>query len=173
LALKKLALALLLVACFAVTARSQEQPPQLLLRAAHCLSVKSFLPSTTVQELTIGYLVDVKSYPGKRVMYVVTYTAPAKSSGSAFVIVLTQQDNHQIFDIQNNAAFVLSKRGIHGVSFASPPLGGDWTQERLASAIERIEKQPRFTITANDMLTMGSSIGCEAYTDPQPKPDAK
>ncbi len=171
--MKKLALALLLVTCFAVTARSQEQPPQLLLRAAHCLSVKSFFPSTTAQELTFGYLVDVKSYPVKRVMYVITYTAPARSSGLAFAIVLTRQDDHQIFDIQNNAAFVLSKRGIHGVSFATPPLGGDWTQERLASAIERIEKQTRFTITAKDMLTIDPSVSCEAYTDPQPKPNAK
>ncbi|MDR3411508.1 MAG: hypothetical protein P4L87_11295 [Formivibrio sp.] len=171
--MKKLALALLLVACFAVKARSQEQPPQLLLRAAHCLSVKSFFPSKTVQELTFGYLVDEKSYPGKRVMYVVSYAAFARSNGSAFAIVLTQQDDHQSFDIQNNAAFVLSKRGIHGVSFATPPLGGDWTQERLASAIERIEKQPRFTITAKDMLTIDPSVSCEAYTDPQPKPNVK
>lgn len=171
--MKKLALALLLVACFAVTARSQEQPPQLLLRAAHCLSVKSFFPSTTAQELTLGYLVDEKSYPGKRVMYVVIYTAPARLSGSAFAIVLTQQDDHQTFDIQNNAAFVLSKRGIHGVSFATPPLGGDWTQERLASAIERIEKRPRFTLSMKNLLAADSSISCEAYTDLQPKPATK
>ena len=171
--MKKIALALLLLASYAATARLQERPPQLLIRASHCLAIKNYFPRSKVTELTFGYLVDKKSYPRTKVMYVVTYTAPAKSNGFVFAIVLTQRDDHQVFDIQNNASFVLSKRDIHGVSFVNPPLGGDWTQEPLASAVERIEKQPRFTIPVENLLAVDSSATCESYTDSQPKPSTK
>ena len=168
LAMKKIALALLLITACASIARPQEQPPQLLIRAAHCLAIKHMFPHSKVATMTFGYLVDEKSYPGKKVMYVVAYAAPTKSNGSAFAIVLTQPDEHHIFDIQNNADFVLSKRGVHGVSFITPPLGGDWTQERLASAVEHIEKEPRFTILIKNLYAP-ISCSCESYTDPQRK----
>jgi hypothetical protein len=173
LAVKKIALAMLLLASCTATACPQERSPQLLSRAAHCLAVKNFFPRSKVTELTFGYLVDQKSYPGKKVMYVVSYSAPARSNGFVFAIVLTQRDDHQVFDIQNNASFALSKHGIYGVSFVTPPLGGDWTQERLASAVEWIEKQPRFTISVENLLAADSSATCESYTDPQPKPATK
>lgn len=171
--MKKIALALLLLASCAATARPQEQPPLLLIRAAHCLAAKHFFARSNVTERTFGYLIDEKSYPRQKEMYVVTYAAPARSNGSAFAIVLTQWDDHQIFNIQNNASFVLSKRDIYGVSFVNPPLGGDWTQGRLASAIERIEKQARFTIPVRDFAVADASTSCESYTDPQPKPATK
>lgn len=170
--MKKIALALLLLASVAA-ARPQERRPQLLIHAAHCLAIKNFFPRSNVPELTFGYLVDEKSYPGQKIMYVVTYAAPERSNGLVFAIVLTQRDDHQVFDIQNNASFVLSKRGIHGVSFATPPLGGDWTQERIASAVKRIEKQPKVTLSMKNLLAVDSSFSCEAYTDPQPKPATK
>ncbi len=170
--MRGIALVLLLLASCAATARPQEQPPPLLIHAARCLATKHFLRLSRHRELTFGYLVDEKSYPGQKIMYVVTYATPARSSGSAFAIVLTQQNDSQIFDIQNNADFVLSKRDIHGVSFTSPPLGGDWTQERLASAVAQIEKQPRLTVPVKDFVAENST-SCESYTDPQPKPDAK
>jgi hypothetical protein len=174
LTVKKISLAVLLLACIAAaTAWSQEPPPQLLIRAAHCLAVKEELPRSKARALTFGYLVDEESYPGEKVMYVVTYAAPAKSKGLVFAIVLTQLGDKNVFDIQNNASFVLSKDDIHGISFVSPPLGGDWTQERLASAIERIEKQPRFTIPIRDFLASDASTSCESYTDPQPKKGEK
>jgi hypothetical protein len=88
----------------------------------------------------------------------------------AFTIFLTEHDGHQVFDIQNNASFVLSKGGLHGVSFVNPPLGGTWTEEHLASAIKRIEKQPRYTISVENPLALDSSITCASYTDLQPKP---
>ena len=171
--MREIALVLVLLASCATTARPQEQPPQLLIHAARCLATKHFLPLSRHRELTFGYLVDEKSYPGTKEMYVVAYTTPARPSGSAFAIVLTQQKDSQIFDIQNNADFALSKRDIHGVSFTSPPLGGDWTQERLASAVEQIEKQPRYTILLRDILAVDASTSCESYTDPQPKSNAK
>ncbi len=132
-----------------------------------------FLPRTEAKELTFGYLLDEKSYPEKKLLYVVNYSNPSRPNGFVFTIFLSKSDNRQDFDIQNNARFTLSKDGNGGVSFAAPPLGGTWTREHLVSAIKQIEKQPRLTISAKDMLTISSSIGCEAYTDPQPKLNAE
>jgi hypothetical protein len=129
--------------------------------------IKNFLPSSKASRLT--YLLDEKSYPGDRVVYLVKYAAPARSNGLGFAIFLTEQGARQEFNIQNNAGFALSQDESDGVSFVNPPLGGTWTQEHLASAIKRIEKEPRFTISVKDLSAADSSIRCESYADPQPK----
>jgi hypothetical protein len=167
--MKKVSPAISLVICLGATVHSQEQTPQLLFRAAHCLAVKDFLPSSRSKTLILGYLLDEKSYAGDKVIYLVQYAAPARSNGLVFAIFLTERDGHQDFNIQNNASFVLSKDDLHGVSFVNPPLGGTWTQERLASAIERIEKLSRFAIPVKELYTADPSISCESYTDPQPR----
>jgi hypothetical protein len=169
LAMKKTSLAVLLLTCLSATLRSQEQAPQLLIRAVHCLAVKNNFPSSKATALSFGYLVDEKSYPGEKVLYIVNYAPPAHSNGLAFTIFLTQRDDYQVFDVQNSASFVLSRNGIDGVSFTNPPLGGTWTQEHLASAIKRIEKEPRFSISLKELSVAEPSIRCESYTDPQPK----
>jgi hypothetical protein len=170
---KKITLAISLLFCWGATAYSQEQVPQLLLHAAQCLEAKQFLPSSKATTLTFGCFLDEKSYPGDRVIYVVKYAAPARSNGLVFAIFLTESDGHQAFNIQNNASFVLSKDEPIGVSFVTPPLGGTWTQEHLASAIKEIEKQPRFALSAKDLSAADASVVCEAYTDPQPKKGEK
>jgi hypothetical protein len=141
---------------------------ELLRRAAYCLAEKHFLPPSKGRETTFGYSVDEKSYPGEKMLYVVEYTKPSRADGFVFTIFLTDRDGGQDFNIQNNARFQLNKSGDRGVFFATPPLGGTWTQEHLVSAIRQIEKQPRFTLSSKDMLTIDSSASCEAYTDPQP-----
>jgi hypothetical protein len=167
--MRKIALGIPLLICLAATARSQEHPPQLLLRAAQCLEAKKFLPSSNATKLTFGYFLDEKSYPDDKVLYVVKYATPTRSNGLVFAVFLCENNGHQKFNVQNNASFVLSKSELSGVSFENPPLGGTWTQEHLASAIKQIEKQPRFTIPVKDLSSMDTSISCEAYTDPQRK----
>jgi hypothetical protein len=103
----------------------------------------------------------------------VEYPKPTRADGFVFTIFMTDKDGSHHFNIQNNARFILSKDGDQGVSFATPPLGGTWPQQHLVSAIKQIEMQPRITIPVKDMLTIDSSISCEAYTDPQPKASAK
>ena len=163
--MKKISVAILLLTCLSTTVHLQERAPDLLTRAAHCLAVKHYLTSSKATALSFGYLVDEKSYPGQKILYLVNHTAPARSNGLVFMIVLTQQNGRQVFDIQNNASFVLSKDDIDGISFIDPPLGGTWTQEHLMSAIKRIEKQPRFTIPVKDLLTADSLTDCESYAD--------
>ncbi|MGB8801715.1 MAG: hypothetical protein WCC97_13605 [Candidatus Acidiferrales bacterium] len=164
--MKKTRLAMSLLICLVTTAYSQGETPQLMTRAAHCLEVKNFLPSSSVATLDFGYLLDEKSYPGDKVIYLVNFTAPARSNGLVFAVFVTVRDGVQHFNIQNNATFVLSKDRSRGVSFVDPPLGGTWTQQHLASAIKRIEKQPRFTIAVESLLATDASIRCESYTEP-------
>lgn len=172
-AMRKFALIVSLLACFSTTSQAQQHAPQLLIRAAHCLAVKHFLPPSSIGKFTFGYLLDEKSYPGDKVIYVVEFAAPTRSNGTVFAVFLSSKHGHESFNIQNNAGFVLSKLEPIGVSWVTPPLGGDWTQEHLASAIKQIEKRPRFTIATKDILTMDPSVNCEAYTDSQPPPNAK
>jgi hypothetical protein len=171
--MKKITLAMSLLFWLGATVYSQEQTPRLLLHAAQCLEVKQFLPSSKATKLTFGYFLDEKSYSPDRVIYLVNYAAPARSNGLVFAVFLTEHDGHQVFNIQNNASFVLSKNEPIGVSFVNPPLGGTWTQEHLASAIKEIEKQPRFALSAKDLLAADASLVCESYTDPQPKKGEK
>jgi hypothetical protein len=86
------------------------QPPRLLLDAAHCLAIKGFLPAAKTATLGSGYLVDAKSYPGDRVLYLVVYVNPQRSRGMVFSIFLTHKSTQQVFNIQNNGEFVPAKR---------------------------------------------------------------
>ena len=165
--MKTVGLAGLLLLSFSGAACLQERPPSMLRHAAHCLAVKSMIAPSKAVALTFRYFLDEDSYPGEKVLYVVNYAAPRRSDGFVFTVVLAKENGHTVFNIQNNATFVLSKDDIHGVTFVDPPLGGEWTQERLAAAIERIEKRPRFRIPVKDSLAVDSSIHCESYTDPQ------
>ncbi len=170
--MKKMILIAFLLAFYASTTCPQEQPQQLVVHAGHCLVVKGFLPSSRAKILSFGYFLDEKSYPGDKVLYVVNFASPTRSDGLVFAIFLTRDGDHQVFNIQNNASFVLSKEDVHGVSFVDPPLGGTWTQGRLALAIDQIEKQPRLAIPVRDFLAVDASSSCESYTDPQPRKGA-
>lgn len=163
--MKKISLAISLLICLGATVHSQEQAPQLLIPATHCLAVKGFLPSSRAKTMSFGYLLDEESYPGEKVVYIVNYASPARSNGLVFAIFLTEHEGSQVFNIQNNASFVLSEDEFEGVSFVNPPLGGTWTQEHLASAIKRIKKQPRFNIAVKDLLAACPLTVCESYTD--------
>ncbi len=170
-ALKFVLLGMLL--CLSCAGRAQDEGADLLHQAAHCLAAKQFLPPSRKGDRTFGYVLDEKSYPGERMLYVVEDPKPSRREGLVFTIFVTDHDGHRSLNIQNNARFTASKRSDEGVSFQNPPLGGSWTQEHLVSAIKQIEKQPRLAIPAKSMLTIGPPVDCEAYTDPQPKPNAK
>ncbi len=163
--MKQTALVLPLLMWLGATGHTQKSPPQLLIRAAHCLAVKNFLPSIPTRNRSLGYFLDEKSYPQEKVIYVVNYVRPDKSNGWVFVVFLTEHDGQKLFNIQNNARFVLSKDEPIGVSFVDPPLGGTWTQQHIAMAIKRIETRARFTIDDKDLLAAVPSTTCESYTE--------
>lgn len=159
-----------LAICLSSTAQAQAQESKVVLlnHAAHCLASKGFLAQTKAKKLTFGYLLDEKSYPDARMLYVVNYLDSSGPDGYVFTIFMIERQGRRRFNIQNNAVFAVSTHGRHEVSFVDPPLGGSCTREHLISAIQQIEKQPRFTISAEDLLEIDSAISCEAYTDPQP-----
>ena len=126
--------------------------------AAQCLSAKGFLPHTKATMLTFGYLLDEKSYPGEKMLYVVNYPNPSRPDGLVFTIFLTKRDGRQHVNIQNNARFTMSKGSDEGVSFATPPLGGTWSAQHLVSAIKQIAKQPRFTVLPEYLLSKSSDM---------------
>jgi len=75
------------------------------------------------------------------------------------------RSGRQIFDIQNNAKFIKSKKGIDGIDFVEPPLGGTGTQEDLAAAIKRIERGPKFTVQVKELLAPSAVAHCASYAD--------
>ena len=161
------ALALVLFIWLSAPAHARKGPPRLLVRSAHCLATKNFLTSIPTRRRSFGYFLDEKSYPHEKVVYVVNYARPDKSNGWVFAILLTKHDGQELFNIQNNASFVLSRHNYDydGVSFVSPPLGGTWTQQHMAMAIRRIETQPRFTLNDKDLLDALPSVTCESYAE--------
>lgn len=157
--------------CLNISAHAQ-QPPRVLLDAAHCLAIKGFLPAAKTATVSSGYLVDSKSYPGNRVLYVVVYTNPQHSHGLVFSIFLTDKDGQQVFNIQNNAEFVRSSKDgaafkREGVDFVhgGDPLGGIWTQEHIAMAIKKIGFQPTVEVPAQNLSNPSISVQCESYAD--------
>jgi hypothetical protein len=175
--MKNTCLALLLLSCLSTTGCAQEQVPKLLREAAHCLAAEKQdwldLQNSKATVLSLGYVVDTKTYPGEEVLYVVDYTGHSRTEGLAFTIFLRRQDRRRIFDIQNNAKFVRSNKENadfreEGVSFVEPPLWGIWTQQHIAIAIRRIERQPRFVVRVvrvEGLLKPSDLTKCESYAD--------
>jgi hypothetical protein len=146
------------------TTVAQNQAPKLLREAAQCLVAKTFLGAGA---LNLGYLVDTRSWPSEEALYVVSYTGSSRSRGYVFTIFVQQENGHRILHIQNNAKFARAKKGIEGVDFVEPPLGGVWTQEHLVAAIKRIEGQPRFVISPAELKTGFPLADCQSYADPR------
>ena len=167
--MKKTAFAIFLLFCLAAIAQANDRTPPLLLHAAQCLATKNFLHSSRDTSLTLGYYFDEKSYPGEKVIYVVQYASPHRSNGLVFAVFFAHGSGGQVYNIQNNASFILSKDELSGVAFVSPPLGGTWTQQHLALAVRKIEKQPKYPVAVRGLRSVPPSNRCEAYTDPQPK----
>jgi len=156
------------------SASAQEQPPKVLVEAAHCLAVKKYIPegSTDIEnsktaKVNLGYLVDTKSYPGEKVIYVVSYTKPDHSEGYVYILFFGQGNGKQNLNIQNNAKFARVTKGgdYDGVLFVEPPLGGEWTQKHITSAIKQIEQRPSFSLPTKEVLGPSPRTGCLSYTD--------
>ncbi|HWR13712.1 MAG TPA: hypothetical protein VN577_02720 [Terriglobales bacterium] len=143
-------------------AQQQAKPPTLLVHAAQCLLTKDFAALPKAKALDFGFVLDTKSYPGQKMLYVVNYTGPDRSNGMIFTLFLERRQRRQVFNIQNNGTFVRSKKGV---DFTNSPLGGIWTQEHLVSAIKQIEQGSRYTIPVKDLRAPAVEIECASYAD--------
>ena len=157
-------LAVTMLMMLSAGANAQEHPPDLLVHAAQCLAAKDFLAQSKSTALNFGYVIDEKSYPGDQVIYIVEYKGSSRSKGWVFAVFFEQQDRRQVFNIQNNGAFVRSKSGVNFTG-TDEPLGGVWTHQHLVSAIKQIEQQSRFTIPTKNLAALSTLVNCKSYTD--------
>jgi len=152
---------------------AQSDAPDILRNALDCLQRKNFLPSNK-RLLSTAYWVDAKSYPGEKVLYLVAYERPDRSQGLVFSIFLNGPATRTVFDIQNNAEFVRTRKADadfkkEGVKFVEPPLWGIWTQEHIAAAIDRIGHEHGFDLSDAGASRSLHSDQCESYVDPYVK----
>ena len=122
------------------------------------------MPKVKSATVSLAYFVDRKSYPGQEVLYVVSYPTHDHSIGYVFTVFLKKNGSRQIFDVQNNAKFAISGKGI---DLVEPPLGGTGTQEDIQAAIRQIRKSPTYAFRASELLAPSPLIGCESYADKQ------
>ncbi len=155
---------LMLLLCLPTVLYAQELPPEVLRNAAHCLVVEKHdwlgLSKSKEGVVTFGYIVDTKSYPGEKHVFVVAYAE--KSKGKVFDLKLQGGDSEQRFTVENNASFVSSTKGV---KFIDPPLGGVWTTELLQSAVKRISLRSKFTISVGELRNSSVPIECRSYAE--------
>lgn len=162
---RNLALILVLLGICA-NARPQEESFTLLRQAAHCLvaskgDAKRLLKGNP-KTLSLGYFLDTTSYPGEEALYLVNYEGSNRSKGLAFVFFVAERDRRRVFRLENNASFMLKKKGVE---FVDPPLGGIWTQEHFEAAIEHIEQDPKMEVVVKDLRGNFPDVRCESYSD--------
>ncbi len=162
--MKRILSVIMLMLSIDVISYAQGPTPELLIHAAQCLSAKDFLELPHSRPLNFGYLLDTKSYPGKEVIYAIEYTSHNRSRGLVFVLFLEEKDHQRVFNIQNNATFVMAKGNV---KFTGEALGGVWTHQHLEDAIKQIEHQPIFAIPVENLSVPSTLISCESYTDKQ------
>jgi len=153
-----------LVICMNTAVAGQEPTAPLLIHAAQCLEVKGFLPASRSKAASFGYFLDSTSYP-QNALYVVEFANSSRSKGWVFTEFLSNDNERQVFDIQNNARFVPSKDGYLGIDFPDPPLGGTWTQEHIVLAIKKIQQGAVFSISDKDLRGTSPQIQCESYAE--------
>ncbi len=162
--MRKNLVALLLLSGLTGAAWAQQAPP-LLLHAATCLASKKQLPTAANSSLSIGGWTDTKSYPGKKVLYLVATTGSNHSAGQVYSIFYTERGHHQLFDIQNGATFVQSTDGKGTINYVVPPIGLADSEGAFTAAIQQLNSQPRYTVTGAEISGPMSHTTCKSYVD--------
>jgi len=157
--------ALLLLTGFTCAAYAQQPTPPLLLHAATCLASKKQLPTAANSSLSLGGWTDTKSYPGKKVLYLVATTGSNHSAGQVYSIFYTQQGHHQLFDIQNGTTFVQSTDGKGTINYVVPPIGLADSEESFTAAIHQLNSEPRYTVTGAEISGPMTHTTCKSYID--------
>jgi hypothetical protein len=157
--------ALLLLSGLTGAAWAQQAPP-LLLHAATCLASKKQLPAAANSSLSLGGWTDTKTYPGKKVLYLVATTGSNHSAGQVYSIFYTEYHHRQLFDIQNGTTFVQSNDGKGTTNYVVPPIGLTDAEGSFTAAIQQLNGQPRYTVTGAEISGPMSHTTCKSYVDP-------
>lgn len=164
--MRKNCVALFLLICMSGAAYAQQQTPKILEQAAHCLASKKLIAISPASPLNFGYVIDAKSVPGKKVLYVVATPASNHSAGRAFAIFFRERRRRPLFDIQNGVTFLISG---NQVNFVVPPAGGSAAEPPFVQAIQQIQGQPMISIADTILLAPANHLQCDAYTDSIPE----
>lgn len=162
--MRKYFVALLLLTGPTVAAWAQQAPP-LLLNAAKCLASKQQLPTSPGTTLSLGSWTDTKSYPGKKVLYLVATSGSNHSAGRVYSIFYTEHRHHALFDIQNRATFVESTDGKGTINYVVPPIGLADSEPSFSAAIQQLNSQPRYTVTGAELSGRMKHTTCKSYID--------
>lgn len=157
-------MALLLLGGLTGAACAQQAPP-LLLHAATCLASKKQLPTSPGTALSLGSWTDAKSYPGKKVLYLVATTGSNHSAGQVYSIFYSEYHHHQMFDIQNGTTFVQSTDGKGTINYVVPPIGLADSEGSFTAAIQQLNSEPRYTVTGAEISGPMSHTTCKSYID--------
>jgi hypothetical protein len=157
-------IALLLLGALTGAACAQQAPP-LLLHAATCLASKKQLPTAANSSLSLGSWTDTKTYPGKKVLYLVATTGSNHSAGQVYSIFYTEYHHHQLFDIQNGTTFVQSADGKGTIYYVVPPIGLADSEGSFTAAIHQLNSEPRYTVTGAEISGPMSHTTCKSYID--------
>jgi hypothetical protein len=167
--LKKNCVALLLMVGMSGAMWAQQQTPKVVEQAAQCLAAKKLISVSAATPLNFGYVIDTKSVPGKKVLYLVATPVSNRSAGRAFAIFFRERRRRPIIDIQNGATFLRSGDGPQGVGFVVPPAGGTAAEPPFVDAIQQIEGQPMISIAGTILQGAPKHLQCDAYTDSFPE----
>jgi hypothetical protein len=167
--IRRITVPLLVALSSSVLGYPQQPAPKFLNQAIYCLTTKDFLEATKRPSM-VGYFLTTKWYPGDKALYVVVYSNVHRSAGSVFTIFLSAGDDHPVFNIQNNGKFVRSSQANgafkkEDVDFVEDPLGGIWTQEHLAMAIQEIGRRKALEIRTSELLAGPDLPRCESYAE--------
>ena len=154
----------LLLACLSLPLCAQNQPSALAREATHCLVTDSrtWLDPETLSapELNIAFHEDTKTTLGDKYLYLVVYTDPQRKQGKIFDIRIK---HHHAYSIENSATFISSPTGV---TFSTPPMGGQWEQNQFSAAIQRIVQHRKwYTAEMKYLLKPSKSIHCESTVD--------
>ena len=162
--MRRLLVAFLLLGGLTGVACAQQAPP-LLLHAATCLASKKQLPSAANSSLSLGSWTDTKSYPHKKVLYLVATSGANHNAGRVYAIFYSEYRHHQIFDIQNGTTFVESTDGKATINYVVPPLGLADAEPSFTAAIQQLNSQPRYTVTGAEISGPMRHTTCKSYVD--------
>ncbi|MGC1870469.1 MAG: hypothetical protein WA700_05880 [Acidobacteriaceae bacterium] len=142
-----------------------QQAPPLLLHAATCLASKKQLPTAANSSLSLGSWTDTKSYPGKKLLYLVATSPSNHSAGRVYAIFYTEYHHHLLFDIQNGTTFVQSTDGKGTINYVVPPKGLYDAEPSFTAAIQQLSSQPRYTVTGAEISGSMRHTTCKSYID--------
>ncbi len=161
----------LLIVSLSLGVCAQSLPPSHVREAAHCLVTdpRNLLDAQTLSapELNLGFHLDTKTVLGDQYLYLVIFTTPGRDQGKIFDVRIK---SHHTYSIENSATFARSPKGI---TFSTPPLGGQWAQNQLVTAIQGMEHHKPYAAEMKFLLKPSKSIHCESNMDIDTNVDQK